>query len=162
MLSKAVQDILNDQVKHEFYSAYLYLSMSAYCEAANLPGCAHWLRIQAQEEQGHALKIFDHILERGGQVTLQAIPQPPTEFASVLDLFEQVLEHEKKVTGLINHCYEVAVRENDYPAQVMLQWFVEEQVEEEKNASEIVARLRMVGAQGTALFMVDRILGERK
>jgi ferritin len=162
MLSKTIQDILNDQIKHELYSAYLYLSMSAYCEAANLPGCAHWLRVQAGEEQGHALKIFDHIIERGGQVTLQAIPQPPTEFASALDLFEQVLEHEKKVTGLINRCYEAAVKENDYPAQIMLQWFVEEQVEEEKNASEIVARLKMVGAQGTALFMLDRMLGERK
>jgi len=161
MLSKPVQDILNDQIKHEFYSAYFYLSMAAHCETETLAGCARWLRLQAQEEQSHALKLFDYINEHGGQVTLQAIAQPPAEFTSVLDLFQQVLEHEKKVTGLINRCYETALKDNDYPTSIMLQWFIEEQVEEEKNATAIVEQIKMVGASGAALYMLDHQLGAR-
>jgi len=161
MLSNSVQDILNDQIKHEFYSAYIYLSMAAHCEAENLAGCAHWLRVQAQEEQSHAMKLFDYIHERGGRVTLQTIPQPPAEFTSILDLFQQVLEHEQKVTGLINRCYETALKDNDYATSIMLQWFIEEQVEEEKNATAIVEQIKLMGASGTALFMLDRQLGAR-
>lgn len=161
MLNKTMQDAINDQIKHELYSAYIYLSMSAYAEAANWTGSARWLRMQAAEEQEHAMKLFDFVNDRGGKVTLQAIAQPPHEFTSLLDLFEQVLAHERKVTGLIHRLYEIAQSEKDYAAQNMLQWFVDEQVEEEKNATQIVESLKLVGTQGTALFMVDRQLGAR-
>jgi len=161
MFSKVMQDAINDQINKELYSAYLYLSMSAYCESANLSGSAHWLRAQAGEEQGHAMKFFGYVHDRGGKVALQAIAQPPAEFASLLDLFEQVLEHERKVTSLINRLYETAIKENDYPSQIVLQWFISEQVEEEKNAALIVEQLKMVGTQGTPLYMMDRQLGAR-
>lgn len=162
MLSKNLETAMNDQIKHELASAYLYLSMAAYCESNNLGGSAHWMKQQAQEEQEHALKFFAYLHERGNKVTLQALPQPETEFTSLLDMFEQVKAHEAKVTSLINRLYELALKENDYAAQIMLQWFVSEQVEEEKHAAEIVDSLRLVGAQGASLFMVDRWLGERK
>ncbi|MBC7233665.1 MAG: ferritin [Chloroflexi bacterium] len=161
MLSKKLQDALNEQIKNELYSGYLYLAMSAYFEANNLPGFAHWMRVQAAEEQDHALKFFDFIVDRGGRVVLQAIDQPPVEFSSPLAVFETTLQHEQKVTGLINALYELAVAENDYPAQVMLQWFINEQVEEEKNATQIVETLKMIGEKGQALIMLDRELGQR-
>lgn len=161
MLSKTIQDALNEQIKHELYSSHLYLSMSAYCESINLPGFAHWMRMQSEEERGHALKIFDYINDRGGRVTLLSIDQPPSEFESPLHVFEQALEHERKVTALINELYGLAHKENDYATQALLQWFVTEQVEEENTASQIVEELKMVGSQGTALFMLDRQLGSR-
>jgi ferritin len=161
MLSTNLQAAFNDQINKELYSAYLYFGMSAWCEAANLPGAAHWLKAQAAEEQGHALKLFGIVQDRGGKVTLEAIAKPPQEYTSLLDLFEQVLGHEQKVTSLINGLYKVALGENDYPAQFALQWFVNEQVEEEKNATMIVETLKMVGVQGASLFMVDRQLGAR-
>jgi ferritin len=161
MLSKKLQDVLNEQIKNELYSGYLYLAMSAYFEANNLPGFARWMRVQAAEEQAHALKFFDFIVDRGGRVVLQAIDQPPVEFSSPLAVFETTLQHEQKVTGLINALYELAVAENDYPAQVMLQWFINEQVEEEKNATQIVETLKMIGEKGQALIMLDRELGQR-
>lgn len=159
MLSKAVQDAINEQVKNELYSAYLYLSMSAYCESNNLPGAARWMRAQAKEEQGHGLKLIDFVLDRGGTVALQALAQPPAEFVSLLDLFQQVLDHERKVTAMINRLYETAVKESDYPTQNLLRWYIDEQVEEEKNASLIVEQLKMVGTQGAPLFMIDERLG---
>lgn len=161
MLSKNLETALNDQIKHELYSAYFYLSMSAWAESSNMPGAAKWLGKQAQEEQGHAMKLFGYVHDRGAKVTLQAIPQPASEYTSLLDVFEQVKEHEGKVTSLINRLYEIALKENDYASQVELQWFVKEQVEEEKNAAMIVDALRSVGTQGASLFMVDRWLGER-
>jgi len=161
MLSKTLQDAMNEQIKNELYSAYIYLSMSAYCEAENLPGFAHWMRLQAQEEVGHAMKFYDFIHDRGGRVALKAIDQPPIEFQSPLDVFEKTLEHEQKVTGMIHNLYALAVQEKDYPSQVFLQWFVDEQVEEEKNASQIVETLKMIGDQGPALIMLDRELAER-
>lgn len=161
MFNKNLEAAINDQIKHELYSAYLYLSMSAYAESNNMPGAAKWLAKQAEEEQEHALKFYSYIHDRGGKVTLQAIAQPPTEFTSLLDIFEQVKEHEALVTSLIHRLYEMSVKENDYASQIMLQWFVTEQVEEEKNAATVVDALRSVGTQGTALFMVDRWLGER-
>jgi ferritin len=161
MLSKSLQEALNDQINKELYSAYFYLGMSAWCESQNLPGGAHWLSAQAGEEQGHALKLFRFVIDRGGKISLQAIAQPPQEFTSLLDLFEQVLEHEKKVTALIHGLYKAALAESDYPSQVMLQWFINEQVEEEKNATAIVETLKTVGTQGASLFMVDRQLAAR-
>jgi ferritin len=161
MLSKTLQDAMNEQIKNELYSAYLYLSMSAYCEAANLPGFAHWMRLQAQEEVTHAMKFYDFIYERGGRVVLQAIDQPPVEFQSPLHVFEQTLEHEQKVTGLINDLYALAVQKKDYASQIFLQWFVTEQVEEEANATQIVERLKMIGDKAHALLMLDREMGGR-
>ena len=161
MLSKTIQDALNQQIKHEFYSSYLYLSMSAYFEASNLPGFARWMRIQSQEEHEHAMKFFDFVNDRGGSVELQALDQPPGEFQSPLDVFQQALEHERKVTGLINRLYELAVKEGDYATQVRMQWFVTEQVEEEKNAGQIVEQLKMTGGQPAALLLLDNVLGGR-
>lgn len=161
MLSNNLEAAMNDQIKHELASAYLYLSMSAYAESNNMPGAAGWLNKQAQEEQEHAMKFYGYIHDRGSKVTLQAIPEPQTVFTSLLDVFEQVKAHEAKVTSLIHRLYDMALKENDYASQVMLQWFVTEQVEEEKNAAMVVDALRSVGTQGASLFMVDRWLGER-
>lgn len=162
MMNKTVLNLMNEQIKHELYSAYLYLSMSAYFEANNLAGFAHWMRVQAQEELVHAMKFYDFILERGERIALLAIEQPPTEFQSPLAIFEQALEHEKSVTAKINNIYAAAVKEADYPGQTFLQWFVDEQVEEEKNATSIVETLKLVGSQGNALYMLDRELGRRE
>jgi ferritin len=161
MLSKTLQDAMNEQIKNELYSAYLYLSMSAYCEAANLPGFAHWMRMQAQEEVDHAMRFYEFIYERGGRVVLQAIDQPPVEFQSPLHVFEQTLAHEQKVTAMIHDLYALAVQEKDYASQVFLQWFVTEQVEEEDSATQIVETLKMIGDKGHALLMLDRELGKR-
>lgn len=162
MMNKTVLNLMNEQIKHELYSAYLYLSMSAHFEAHNLPGFGHWMRVQAQEELGHALKFYDFILERGEQVRLLAVDQPPAEFQSPLAIFEQALEHEKSVTAKINNIYTAAVKESDYPSQTFLQWFVDEQVEEEKNATLIVETLKMIDGQAAALYMLDRELGRRE
>lgn len=161
MITKSVQDAMNDQINKEFFSSYLYLSMAAYFEEKNLPGFAHWLRNQADEERGHGMKLYDHLVERGGRVMLAAIDAPKTDWNSSLELFKEVAEHEAKVTASINALYELALKENDYPAQVLLQWFITEQVEEEKNAAEIVAQLELVEARGTAVLMLDHRLGKR-
>ena len=161
MPSKVVLDALNEQIKQELYSAYLYLSMSTHCEAVNLPGFAHWLRVQSKEELGHAMKFRGHIEDRGGRVRLQAIDQPPAEFKSPLDMFKQILEHEKKISSLINKLYELALKENDYATQIVLQWFISEQVEEEKNVTALVEQLKMIGESAGALIMLDRHLASR-
>lgn len=161
MISEKMQDAINDQIQAEFYSAYMYLSMSAYFEARNLPGFAKWLRVQFQEEQTHALKLYDYLIERGGVVQLQPIQGPPLTWEGNLEAFQAVLEHEQKVTGLINKLYEVALKQKDYAAQVMLQWFISEQVEEEKNASDIIEQLLLIDARGTAVLMLDHQLGKR-
>ena len=161
MLSTTLNDAINDQVAFELNSAYFYLGMSAYCEGRNLPGFAKWLRIQWQEEVGHGMKLYDMILERGGKLALQSIEKPPVKYASVLDVFKQVLSHEKKVTAAINKLYALASKENDYATQVALQWFITEQVEEERNAGEIIAALELVGDSGTALYMLDKQMGSR-
>jgi ferritin len=162
MLGQKVQDAMNEQLKNELYSAYLYLSMAAYFESENLKGFAHWMRVQAQEEQTHAMKFFDFINERGGRVTLHAIDKPPVEFTSALDVFEQTLSHEEKVTSLIHDLYAQALEENDYASQVFLHWFVDEQVEEEANVTEILGQLKMVGDKPQGLLLLDRALGQRK
>jgi ferritin len=161
-LSKKLQDALNDQVNAELHSAYTYLSMVAYFEAENWPGFAHWMRVQSREEIEHAIKIFDFINDRGGRVTLQAIDKPPVRFRSPLDAFQKAYQQEQKVTGLIHKLYELAVKENDYPTQVMLHWFIDEQVEEEKITGEVVAKLEMVSEHKPALLMLDRELGARE
>jgi ferritin len=162
MLSKTMQDAMNAQINHELASAYAYLSMSAYCEAANLPGMAHWMRVQAQEEVGHAMKFYNTVVDRGGRVLLTAIAQPPVEFMSPLDVFQQALANEQKVTGTIDALYRLAVHEQDFASQVLLNWFVAEQVEEEKTASQVVETLKMIGEDKPALLMLDRELAQRQ
>lgn len=161
MISPSLTDALNDQLKHELYSSYLYLAMSAYCDAQNLPGFAHWMRLQADEEREHAMKFFEFIQDRGARVALQALPQPPHDFGSPLGVFEQVLAHEQEITSLIDQLYRKAAAEQDHPTQVFLEWFISEQVEEEKTASQILETLRMAGDSKVALLMVDRELGSR-
>lgn len=161
MFSETLEKAMNDQINEELYSAYLYLSMAAHFEAANLGGFAHWMRLQAQEEQAHAMKFFDFINERNGRVRLQAIAQPPAEFGSPLTVFQQAFEHEQHITGRINYLYELAMKEKDYASRPLLQWFVDEQVEEENHAQQIVEQLKMVGEGGMALMMLDRQLGSR-
>lgn len=160
-LSKTMQDALNDHMNQEFYSSYLYLSMSAYCESISLPGFAHWLRVQSQEEYAHAMKLFDFVSDREGQVVLHPIAQPTIEFSSALDVMEQTLEHERHVSQLINRLYDTAVKEGDYTTQVHLHWFITEQVEEEKTASDLVEQLKLIGNQGDALLLLDREMGAR-
>jgi ferritin len=161
MLSKKMQDAINEQIKNELYSGYLYLAMAAYAEEQNLPGFAHWMKAQCQEEVEHAMKFFKYITERGGRVELKAIDQPPVEFASPTALFEETLAHEKKVTALINGLYDLALEEKDYASQVLLHWYIDEQVEEEAHASEILETLKMAGEKGQALVMMDRALASR-
>ena len=156
MISKAMQNALNEQINKELYSSYLYLAMSASCAESNYPGFATWLRIQSGEETTHAMKMYAYVHDHGNHVELAAIDKPPVKFKSPKDIFAQVLEHEKKVTGMITKLYDLALKEDDYPTQIFLQWFITEQVEEERNASEIIERIKMIGDVGPALIMLDR------
>jgi len=161
MISKIMQDAINDQINKELYSSYLYLSMAAYFEDRNLSGFSHWMRVQESEEREHAMKLYDFLLERGGKVILKAIDAPKTEWASTLEVATEVAAHEAKVTASIYALYETALKEKDYPAQIMLQWFISEQVEEEKNATDIVANLKLIEERGTAVLMLDHQLAKR-
>jgi len=162
MIGKTMQDAMNDQINKELFSSYLYLSMAAYFEANTLPGFANWMHIQANEEREHAMKFYHFILERGGKVDLKAIAAPKTNWASALEVAEEVAEHEAKVTASIHALYELAQKEKDYPAQVMLHWFIEEQVEEEDNAAQLVTNLKRIEAHETAVLMLDHRLSKRK
>ena len=162
MISNTVQKAINEQINKELFSAYLYLSMSAYFEDKNLPGFAGWMHVQAEEEYEHAMKFFKHLADRGGRVELKAIAAPQVEWKSNLEVVKQVLEHEQFVTASINTLYDLAVAEKDYPAQVLLQWFINEQVEEEKNAGELVHQVNAVGSSESGLLMLDHQLGKRK
>lgn len=162
MIPEQLLNGLNDQITNELYASHLYLAMSAYFEAENLPGFAHWMRLQHEEEHEHAMRIFDFINDRDEQVVLQGIDQPPSEFGSPLEVFTQALEHERKVTVQINELYRAATEAGDYASQSMLQWFVDEQVEEEKITGDIVDQLELIGDESTALFMLDRELGARQ
>ncbi len=162
MLSPAMQDAFNDQIKNEFFSSYIYLSMAAWFDGRNLPGMAAWMRVQAREEAAHAMKIFDHLLDRNARVTLRAISQPPVDFASPLEVFEQALKHEMAVSASIHNIYAAAVQEKDFASSVFLDWFVKEQVEEEKQGALVVEQLRMVGEDRPGLLMLDRELAQRQ
>ncbi len=161
MISEKMQQALLKQVNWELYSAYLYLSMSAHFSHTGLPGFANWMRVQAQEEQVHALKIYDYVLARGGAVHLLEIAAPPSSWASPEIVFEETYAHEQKVTGLINGLVSLAIEEKDYATRNMLQWFVDEQVEEEDNASALLTSIRLVGMDGNGLYMLDKELGAR-
>ena len=160
MINKTMQDAINDQINRELYSSYLYLSMAAYFEDKNLSGFAHWMRVQEAEERQHAMKFYD-LVERGGKVTLKAIDAPKTEWKSTLEVAEEVVAHEAFITASIYTLYETALKEKDYPAQIMLQWFISEQVEEEKNAAEVVANLKLIEERGTAVLVLDHQLAKR-
>ena len=162
MMNKKLLSEMNEQINKELYSGYLYLAMSAHFEAQNLGGFAKWMGLQAQEELEHGMKFYSFLNDLGERVELKAIDKPQTEFGTPTEVFQQVLEHEKFVTGRIHMLYEMAVSEKDYAAQVFLQWFVNEQVEEEKNATEILESLKRAGDSANFLFMLDKMLGERK
>jgi ferritin len=161
MISKTMQDAINEQINKELFSAYIYLSMTTYFEARNLPGFAKWMRVQAGEEQEHAMKFFDYLVDRGGRVLLKAIAAPEFEWKTSMEVFKEVAKHEAYITASINALYELALKEKDYPSQVMLQWFINEQVEEEKNAADIVQQLELIDARDTAVLMLDKQLGKR-
>lgn len=161
MLSDKMQAALNSQLNAELYSGYLYLSMNAYFKSLNLDGFANWMYYQAQEELTHGMKFYDFINQRGGQVGLALIDAPPTQWDSPLAVFEATLEHEQKVTGLINDLMEVAVAERDHATQIFLQWFVSEQVEEEESVGGVLEQLKLMGEAKGGLFMIDRELAKR-
>ncbi|HDZ22827.1 hypothetical protein LCGC14_0401940 [marine sediment metagenome] len=161
MLKKKIQTAFNKQLNAEVYSAYLYWSMSAHFESLNLKGFASWMRIQALEEMTHAEKFFNFINERSGRVQLTAIEGPPTEWDSPLAIFQATYTHEVKVSGMINKLADLAVAESDHASQVFLQWFVNEQVEEESSADAAVQRLKLAADAPGALFLIDQELGQR-
>jgi len=160
-LSQSLCDAINAQVQNELASAYLYLGMSAECSTQNYRGTAHWLRQQWEEELSHATKMMDYVLDRGNALALEEIPKPTFEFTTLTAVFEEVLSHERSVTGAINALYARAAEQNDYAAQTFLQWFVNEQVEEENTVRDVLDMLKIGGDQGAALLIVDRQLGER-
>jgi ferritin len=160
MLSDKLQKALNAQINAELGSAYQYLAMAAHFDGANLEGQARWMRRQSREEVSHAMKIFDFVHDRDGKVVLEGVAKPKGQFASSLAVWEAVLKQEQHVTGLINALYRMAGEEKDYPTQAMLQWFIEEQVEEEKTARTILEQVRMIGASSSAIYFLDRHLGK--
>jgi len=162
MISKTMQDSLNAQINLEQSSAQLYLAMSAHCEVASFRGFAHWLKVQAGEETAHALKLIDFLLDRGGQLSLRPIPAPPTEYGGVIDVFEKTLAHERGITTRINALFEQARTEKDYAAEVVLQWYVTEQVEEESQVGQIVDHLHAVGDKGGGIWYLDSRMAKRE
>lgn len=161
MINERLNNELNEQINAEMFSAYLYLSMSAWCETKNLPGFATWMRAQAQEEMFHAMKMFDYLNERGGTVVLDAIAKPQTEWDSLLNIVEEVVNHEAHVTGLINNLVDSALEVRDHALNYFLQWFVEEQVEEEASVGAVFERLKMVGDHSAGLVAMDMEMGKR-
>ncbi|MDA3867073.1 MAG: ferritin [Salinivirgaceae bacterium] len=156
MLSEKMQKAINDQINAEMWSSYLYLSMSAYFENEGLTGFASWMRVQAEEENMHAMKFFDYVNGRSGRVKLQPIAEVQTEWKDTLDAFKDTLEHEQKVTGMINNLMSIAIDEKDFATQSFLKWFIDEQVEEEATVNEILDQLNLVNASGHGLFMIDK------
>ena len=161
MLTKPVEDAINAQLGNELYAAYLYLALVDYFEALALRGFGHWMRVQAQEEVTHAMKLFDFIHNRGGRVVLKAIAQPPSKFKSPVDVMRAALDHERKVSKEIDALYALSMKEKDYPTQVMLHWFIGEQVEEERTIDDIVSRMELMGDEKTPLLLLDRDLAQR-
>jgi ferritin len=160
-MNQRVEKAFNDQINEELFSSYMYLAMAAHFKAVNLDGFASWMRHQADEEVEHAMRLFTHINRRGGRVVLKAIGEPPLDFGSPLEAFQKALAHEQHITSTINALYEIALEEKDYPAQMELQWFIDEQVEEEENTGGVVELLKMAGDNRGALLMLDRELAKR-
>ncbi|MFC1599697.1 ferritin [Patescibacteria group bacterium] len=160
-MNEKVENAINKQINAEIYSAYLYLAMAAYFDSEGLEGFGNWMKIQAQEEMTHAMKFYRWVFERGGKVVMEAIDKPYGEYGSSLEVFEEVLKHEQEVTSLINGLYELAIDEKDYAFQSMLKWFIDEQVEEEGNAQQIIDQVKLAGDKGPGLFMLDKELAGR-
>ena len=161
MISTTMATALNEQIKWEMYSANLYLGMSAYMQDAGLTGFAHWMRIQYQEETAHALKLYDFLLARGGQVVMLPIDAPAAEWANVLEVFEATLAHEQEVTRRINELVRLAKEEKDFATDIFLHWFVSEQVEEEETVKDIISKLRLIKGEGQGMLLLDKDLGSR-
>ena len=161
MINTRLEDVINNQINAELYSAYLYLSMSAYFESINLPGFANWMKVQFEEEQFHGLKFLNYLVSRGGRVKLEAIEKPQIEWNNPLEVFEHTLEHEKHVTALLNNIAEVSEIEKDRATRNLMVWFIDEQVEEEGNAEKIINELKMIGGEGHGLLMLDREFATR-
>jgi ferritin len=162
MINEKLQNAFNSQIQKEFHSAYLYLAMSAYAHSKNLHGFAQWLKVQYNEETEHAMKLLNYLGERGAQVTLKKIDAPANDFGTPLNLFEAVLKHEETITESINKLYETALEEKDYAAQIFLQWYINEQVEEEASASAVLERLKVIGDKGSSILYIDKELGKRE
>jgi ferritin len=161
MLSRKMTDAINGQINKEIYSAYLYLAMAASAEEQGFKGAAVWLKVQYHEEMVHAMKFYEYLMDQTAGVRLAALDEPPAKYASLLDIYEKGLAHEKMVTGLINSLMELAIAEKDHASQALLAWYVTEQVEEEKNATEILQTLKMIGNNTSALYLYDKELGTR-
>lgn len=161
MISKTLEEAINKQMNREMYSSYLYLAMAAYFESIGLAGFSNWMRVQAKEEDFHAIKFYNYLVGRGGRVKLLDIEAPPFEWKSPLDVFQYTYEHEKKVTGLINNLMKLAVEENDYASTSFLQWYVDEQVEEEDSAKSMIDKIKMLGESGPGIYMLDQELTQR-
>ena len=161
MLTKKMEEALNKQINAEFYSAYLYLSMSAYFRHQNLNGFAHWMRIQTMEESTHALKLYDFVLERGGKVNLIKVEGIEAKWNNIIEVFEESLAHERKITKNINNLVDIGMKEKDNATLNMLQWFIKEQVEEEANVEEILQQLKLIKGEGQGILLIDRELKGR-
>ncbi len=161
MIGKKMQEAINEQIKHELESAYLYLSMAAYFHSEGLDGMAQWMRAQTQEELVHAMKFFDHIRDRDGRVELLPLAQPKREWTSPLQAFQEAYQHEQFISSKIDGLVKLAAAEGDHPASILLQWFVTEQVEEEASTSKVAQMLERIGDSGHGLVMLDRELGTR-
>ncbi len=161
MLQEKVQKSLNQQMNAEFYSSYLYLAMSSYFESENFSGIAKWMKIQSQEEYGHAMKFYNYILQAGGKINLNQIESPKTDWTSVEEVFKNTLKHEQKITKSIYDLVELSTEEKDHATNIFLQWFVTEQVEEEAAAMKILDRIKLIGDNKSGLFFLDHELGKR-
>lgn len=161
MLSPVVQDAINQQINNELFSSYSYLAMSSHCEQKRFTGCAHWLRLQSQEEYTHAMRLYDFLIARDGKVVLHTIQSPESNFESLVDVFESVLNQEIVVTKQIDALYELAFKEKAFAALVELEWFIQEQVEEEKSARDILHKFQLVGNDPASLLDLDRELNSR-
>ncbi len=161
MIHERMAAALNEQFGLELYSSNLYLAMSAWCESRNLPGFARWLRVQAEEERSHGMKIYDYLLDQGAEVTVPALQSPPARFDSVAAVFQAVVEHERKITAAVHRLQALAFETQDFATQGLLQWFIQEQVEEEKNASLLAAHLEMIGDRSAAILNLDHRAGKR-
>jgi ferritin len=158
MLSEKMIAALNGQINKEMYSAYLYMDMSAHCTYEGLDGFANWFMVQYNEEISHAMKIYDYVNDQGGKVVLEAIEKPPESFGTPLEMFEATLNHEQFITKSIYDLVTLANEEKDYATQIFLQWFVTEQIEEEANDNELIAKLKLIGEDGNGLYMLDKEL----
>jgi len=161
-MDKKLCSAFNEQINNELYSAYLYLAMAAYFEYENLEGFAQWMKVQAKEEVNHAMKMFEFLNDRGQRVILGAVHKPPADFSSPRDVFERTLKHEKKITSLINNLYDLSIKVKDNSSSVFLQWYISEQVEEEKSASSILEKLKMIKPSSGSMIMLDRELAKRE